>query len=145
MGVWWWGCVGCGREEEEEEREEGEEGGGVHCISISQVMFTGFDRNGHCILIDGENYFTVLSLQSHFLEAVGESLLFCRNPRLFYLGEEDSQALLMAQSLSARSIGKIADTTKAVPDRARGGKVHQWFPCIERFMNAPRGGRMGAC
>lgn len=39
----------------------------------------------------------------------------------------------MAQSLSARSIGKIADT-KAVPDslldKARGRKVHQWFPCI---------------
>ena len=42
LGVWSWGCVGCG-EEEEEEREEG---GGVHCVLIFNPMwvFSGFGR-----------------------------------------------------------------------------------------------------
>ena len=47
LGVWSWGCVGCG-EEEEEEREEGEEAGEeageVHCIVISRMMSSGFGR-----------------------------------------------------------------------------------------------------
>lgn len=80
MGVWcWgWGCGG-GGEEEEEEREEGEEGGEVHCILISQMMSSGFGRDGHLSSIRRENLSPFLFFPTT-LPRTRRASLFCRNP-----------------------------------------------------------------
>ena len=121
-------------------RGRGRGGGRGALLLLSQMMSSGFGRNGHLSSIRWGNLSQFLFCQ---LEAEGDpSSAAIRD---YFISVKKINKRFNGKSLSSQSIGKIADTTKAVPDRARGRKLYQWFPCIGRFMNAPRGGRMGAC